>query len=115
MTRSFTSYSNMEYEEIAELRKAFLKINETEGMAGIKRFARNHRKQYRANPKQVYKCNSSIYGNLSAGAEFEKLMHHAHIQVFGLTQTQPEPSMFVKIKVDDNDVVIGSNCNCICR
>ncbi len=55
----------------------------------------------------MYKCNSSIYGNLSAGAEFEKLMHHAHSQVAGLTQTQPEPSMFVKIKVDDNDVVVG--------
>ncbi len=54
----------------------------------------------------MYKCNSSIYGNLSAGAEFEKLMHHAHIQVAGLTQTQPEPSMFVKIKVDDKDVVV---------
>jgi hypothetical protein len=100
-------YSNLEYEEIAELRKKFLKLHETEGLAGIKRFARNHRKQYRANPKQVYKCNSSIYGNLSAGAEFEKLMHHAHIQVCGMTQTQPEPSMFVKIKVDDNDIVIG--------
>ena len=104
---SHEGYSKLEYEEIAELRKAFLKILETEGMAGIKRFARNHRKQYRANPKQVYKCNSSIYGNLSAGAEFEKLMHHAHIQVCGMTQTQPEPSMFVKIKVDENDIVIG--------
>jgi hypothetical protein len=97
----------LEYEEIAELRKTFLRLQEKEGMAGVKRFARNHRKQYRANPKQVYKCNSSIYGNLSADAEFEKLMHHAHIQVAGLTQTQTEPSMFVKIKVDDNDVVVG--------
>ena len=104
---SHEGYSTLEYEEIAELRKTFLKLHEKEGMAGVKRFARNHRKQYRANPKQVYKCNSSIYGNLSAGAEFEKLMHHAHIQVAGMTQTQPEPSMFVKIKVDDNDVVVG--------
>ncbi len=104
---SHEGYSNLEYEGIAELRKTFLRLHEKEGMAGVKRFARNHRKQYRANPKQVYKCNSSIYGNLSAGAEFEKLMHHAHIQVAGLTQTQPEPSMFVKIKVDDNDVVVG--------
>ncbi len=74
---------------------------------GIKKLARNHRKEYRANPKQVYKCNSSIYGNLSTGAEFEKLMHHAHIQVAGMTQTQPEPSLFVKIQNDENDVVIG--------
>ncbi len=105
--RMHEGYSNLEYEEIAELRKTFLKLHETEGIAGIKRFARNHRKRYRANPKQVYKYNSSIYGNLSAGTEFEKLMHHAHIQVCGMTQTQPEPSMFVKIKVDDNDIVIA--------
>jgi hypothetical protein len=29
------------------------------------------------------------------------------MRIFGMTQTQPEPSMFVKIKVDDNDVVVG--------
>ncbi len=34
-------------------------------------------------------------------------MHHAHIQACGMTQTQPEPSMLVKIRVDDNDIVIG--------
>jgi hypothetical protein len=33
---------NLEYEEIAELRKVFLKIKKTEGMDGIKKFARNH-------------------------------------------------------------------------
>jgi hypothetical protein len=39
-------YSNLEYEEIAELRETFLKLHENEGIAGIKRFARNQRKQY---------------------------------------------------------------------
>ncbi len=67
-------YSSLEYEDIGELRKSFLKIFEEQGIDGIKRFVRNHKKQYRANPEKVYKCKASIYGNLSAGAQFEKTM-----------------------------------------
>jgi hypothetical protein len=100
-------YSSLEYEDIGELRKSFLKIFEQQGMEGIKRFARNHKKQYRANPEKVYKCKASIYGNLSAGAEFEKLMTSVHTQTCGMTQTAPEPSMFVKINTDDEDNITG--------
>jgi hypothetical protein len=39
--------------------------------------------------------------------KFEKLMNSVHIQTAGLTRTQPEPSMYVRIKVDKNDEVIG--------
>ncbi len=76
-------------------------------MEGIKRFARYHKKQYRANPEKAYKCKASIYGNLSAGAEFEKLMTSVHVQTVVMTQAAPEPSMYVKIKVDKNDVITG--------
>jgi hypothetical protein len=100
-------YSSLEYEDLGEMRKTFLKIFEEQGMDGIKRFARNHKKQYRANPERVYKCKASIYGNLSAGAEFEKLMTSVHVQTVGMTQTSPEPSMYVKIKVDENDIITG--------
>jgi hypothetical protein len=100
-------YSSLEYEDLGEMRKTFLKIFEEQGMEGIKRFARNHKKQYRANPERVYKCKASIYGNLSAGAEFEKLMTSVHVQTVGMTQTSPEPSMYVKIKVDENDIITG--------
>ena len=100
-------YSSLQYEEIAQLRHSFLKIYRVDGIAGIRKFARNYRKQYRSSPSKVYKCNSSIYGNQSAGMEFEKLMNSVHIQTANMTQTQPEPSMYVKITVDSNDLVIG--------
>jgi hypothetical protein len=100
-------YSNLEYEDIAKLRHSFLKILQTDGMEGVKRFARNYRKQHRANPTKVYKCNSSIYGNQSAGMEFEKLMNSVHIVTAQMTQTQPDPSMYVKTKVDSEDCVTG--------
>jgi hypothetical protein len=104
---SHAEYSSLDYDEIATLRRSFLKIYETEGLKGIKKWASNHKKEYRRNPDKVYKCNSSIYGNQSAGMEFEKLMNSVHIQTEGMTQTQPEPSMYIKLKVDSNDKVIG--------
>ena len=100
-------YSKLEYEEIAKLRHSFLKVFKVEGIQGIKNLARNFKREYRASPTKVYKCNSSIYGNQSAGMEFEKLMNSVHIDTAKMTQTQPEPSMYVRIKVDKNDIVIG--------
>ena len=100
-------YSELEYEEIAVLRDSFLKIMETDGMDGIKKFGSNHKKQYRARPEKVYRCKASIYGNPSAGMEFEKLMNAVHIQTAGLTQTETEPSMYFKINVDNDDTVTG--------
>ena len=55
----------------------------------------------------VYKCNSSIYGAPSAGHEFEMLIHSVHTETCGCTQTQPEPSLYVRIVVDGNDEVVG--------
>jgi hypothetical protein len=46
-------YSWLEYEDIAKLRKSFLKIMQADGIDGIKQFARNYRKQYRAKPTKV--------------------------------------------------------------
>ena len=109
-------YSNLEYEDLGELRKTFLKIFEEQGMEGIKRFARNHKKQYRANPEKVYKCKKAIYRNLSAGAEFEKLMTSVHVQTVGMTQTPPEPSTIVKAKYPDlslPDYVLTHDVNAI--
>ncbi len=34
-------------------------------------------------------------------------MNSVHIVTAKITQTQPEPSMYVRIKVDANDLVIG--------
>jgi hypothetical protein len=72
-------YSRLEYEEIAKLRMSFFKVFKADRIQGIKKLARNFKKEYRSNPTKVYKCNSSIYGNQSAGMEFEKLMNSIHI------------------------------------
>jgi hypothetical protein len=100
-------YSSLEYEEIALLRQQFLDLVQSEGVEGLTKFAREHKKDGRRNPKHVYRCNSSIYGAPSAGHEFEMLMHSVHTKSCGLTQTQPEPSLYCRIVVDDEDVVVG--------
>ena len=104
---SHHGYSDLEYEELAELRKEFVNLVSTDGEAGLKRFAAKHRRDSRTNPKEVYKLNSSIYGNAGAGHEFEMLVQSVHTQTCGCTQTEPEPSMYVRIVVDDEDKVTG--------
>lgn len=104
---SHHGYSELEYEQIAELRRHFLQLVQEEGEDGIRKFAKKHKKESRCNPKEVYKCNKSIYGAPSAGHEFEMLMHSVHTKGCGLTQTQPEPSLYVRIVVDEDDVVVG--------
>ena len=104
---SHHAYSSLEYEELAVLRKEFLELVSKEGVEGLKKFAAKHKRDSRTNPKEVYKCNSSIYGAPSAGHEFELLIHSVHTETCGCTQTQPEPSIYVKIVVDKNDCVVG--------
>ena len=104
---SHHGYSEMEYEELAVLRNEFVNLVKSEGEAGLKRFATKHRRESRTNPKEVYKLNSSIYGNAGAGHEFEMLIQAVHTQTCGCTQTEPEPSIYVRIVVDDEDKVTG--------
>ena len=65
------------------------------------------KRESRVNPKQVLRLISCISGSPEAGLAFEMLMHSMHTETRGLTQTQPEFSMFVRIIVDDKDRVIG--------
>lgn len=104
---SHQDYSSLEYEDIAELRKTFLNIVAEQGEEGLRKFAKEHKRNSRSNPKKVLKCQSSIYGSPGAGHEFEMLMHSVHTKTAGMTQTQPEPSIFVRIRVDKNDEVVG--------
>ena len=104
---SHHDYSSLEYEELAVLRKEFLDLVSKQGVEGLKRFAAKHKRDSRTNPKMVYKCNSSIYGAPSAGHEFEMLIHSVHTETCGCTQTQPEPSIYVRIVVDKADCVVG--------
>ena len=104
---SHHEYSSLEYEELAVLRKEFLELVSKQGVEGLRKFAAKHKRDSRTNPKEVYKCNSSIYGAPSAGHEFEMLIHSVHTDTCGCTQTQPEPSIYVRIVVDKNDRVVG--------
>ena len=104
---SHQMFSGLPYEDLAELRKQLLGVMQKEGMEGVKRFAKKMKRDARVNPKNVLKLNSAIYGGASAGHDFEMLMHSTHIDACGLTQTQPEPSMYVRIVVDMDDKVVG--------
>ena len=104
---SHYGYSDLEYEELGKLRQSFLKMVQDEGVEGLKRFARNQKRETRSNPTHVYKCEKAVYGGPGCGNAFEGLMHSVHTKTAGLTQTQPGPSMYLKIKVDGEDKVVG--------
>jgi hypothetical protein len=104
---SHHEYSSLEYEELGKLRQEFVKLVADKGEAGLKQFAAKHRRDTRNNPTHALRCNSSIYGAPSAGHTFEMLIHGVHTKTCGCTQTQPEPSMFVRIVVDGDDKVVG--------
>jgi hypothetical protein len=83
----------LECEELAVLRKEFLELVSKQGVEGLRKFAAKHKRDSRTNPKEVYKCNSSIYGAPSAGREFEMLVHSVHADTRGCTQTRrPNPN-----------------------
>jgi len=92
---------------LGKLRQEFIDLVQQEGPQGLKKFAAKHRRETRGNPSQVLKCNSSIYGGPGCGHEFEMLIHSVHTKTCGCTQTQPGPSIFVRIVVDQDDEVKG--------
>jgi hypothetical protein len=99
-------YSNLSFEDLAAIRLKLLKLVEKEGEAGLKKFAAAHKRESRINPKTCYKLNSSIYGAPSANHEWEMLFQNAHVNKCGLTLSEVEPSLFVKMKVDESDNVV---------
>jgi hypothetical protein len=100
-------YSSLSYEQLAEVRENLLKLVNKEGEEGLRKFAAAHKKESRSNPKTCYRLNSSIYGAPSANHEWEMLFQHAHVNGCGLTLSEIEPSLFVKIEVDEDDKVVG--------
>jgi hypothetical protein len=75
-------------------------------VAGLKKFAAAHKKESRTNPKVCHRLNSFIHGAPSANYEWEMLFQHAHVNGCGLTLSEVEPSLYVKIEVDEKDEVI---------
>ena len=99
-------YSNLSYEDLAVLRLKLLDLVKRDGEQGLKKFAAAHKRESRVSPKTCYKLNSSIYGAPSANHEWEMLFQDAHVNKCGLTLSEVEPSLFVKLKVDDEDNVV---------
>jgi hypothetical protein len=104
---SHAKYSDLSLEELASIRLNLLKLVEKEGEEGLRKFAAAHKRESRANPKSCYQLNSSIYGAPSANHEFEMLFQNVHINKCGLTLSEVEPSLYVKIQVDEKDEVTG--------
>jgi len=103
---SHGQYSSLSYEDLAVLRLQLLKMVEKEGEQGLKKFAAAHKRESRQNPDTCYKLKSSIYGSPSANYEFEALFHGTHKKECGMTMCEVGPSMFVKIRCDQNDCVV---------
>jgi hypothetical protein len=103
---SHGKYSSLSLEDLAELRLKLLALVEKEGQQGLRKFAAAHKKDSRINPTTCYQLNSSIYGAPSANHEWEMLFQDAHVNKCGLTLSEVEPSLFVKMKVDANDEVV---------
>ena len=98
-------YFDLCYVVLAVFRTTLLKLVQNEGEAGLKKFAARHKRESRSNPTHCLRLNKCVYGNPSAGHEFEMLIRSAHLKGAGMTQTQVEPSIYLKILVDDEDVV----------
>ncbi len=103
---SHGSYSSLSYVDLALLREKLLKMVDKEGIQGLSKFAAMHKKESRNNPKTCYRLNSSIYGAPSANHEWDMLFQSAHVDGCGMTISEVEPSLHVKIETDENDEVV---------
>ena len=104
---SHGQYSALSFEELASLRKKLLDLVKKDGADGLKKFAAAHKRESRTNPKMCYRLNSSIYGAPSANHEWEMLFQHSHVNGCGLTLSEVEPSLYVKVEVNESDEVTG--------
>jgi hypothetical protein len=104
---SHGEYSSLSFEQLASIREKLLDLVQKDGVEGLKKFASIHKKESRSNPKTCYRLNSSIYGAPSANHEWEMLFQHAHVNGCGLTLSEVEPSLYVKIEVNEQDEVSG--------
>ena len=98
---SHHEYSELSFEELAVFREQLLKIVETEGADGLKRFITEQRKANRKNPNNVLELLKSVYGIPSSGNSFAMLMQSTHKDKCGLHQTQTDPSIYIKMVCKD--------------
>ena len=71
----------------------------------LKKFASANKRAPRVNPKKCYTPKTPIYGAPGANHEWGMLFQSAHVKTRGLTLSEVEPSLYVKIVVDDSGCV----------
>ena len=101
-------YNDLSHEELAVFRTELLELVSREGPEGLRKFAAKHKRDSRINPKQCLKIERSVYsvyGNPGAGNSFEMLVRGSHLKGAKMTQSDVEPSIYMRIQVDANDVV----------
>jgi hypothetical protein len=94
---SHHGYSNLDFEKLAELRSQLVKLLLKDGLAGIKKFSGQMRKERRIRPKTVLKLNRSIYGVPDAGQSFAMFMQALHLKKCGMVQSEMDPCLYYKI------------------
>jgi hypothetical protein len=93
---SHHGYSNLDFEKLAELRSQLVKLLLKDGLAGIKKFSGQMRKERRIRPKTVLKLNRSIYGVPDAGQSFAMFMQALHLKKCGMVQSEMDPCLYYK-------------------
>ena len=87
----------MSFEDLAKLRAQLIKLLTKDGLAGVKRFSGQMRKERRIRPKTVLKLNRSIYGVPDAGQSFAMFMQALHLKKCGMIQSEMDPCIYYQI------------------
>lgn len=100
-------YSDLSYEKLAVFRQELRTLIDEEGPEGLKKFAAQQKRESRNQPKTVLSLDSAVYGLPDGGQSFAMLMQALHIKTCGMTQCEVDPSIYVKVKEDNNGRVMS--------
>ena len=106
---SHHAYSELPMGELTVFREQLLKVVETEGPEGLKKFITAQRKEARDKPDEVLELLKSVYGIPSSGHSFSMLMRGTHTDKCGLHQTETDPSIYIKMVCVEGEQDKGSN------
>jgi hypothetical protein len=78
-----------------------MSIIEEKEMNGIKELSRQMKRDRRNRPKTVLKIKKSVYGIPDADQAFSMLLQALHTKKCGFKQSEMDPCIYFKIKVDE--------------
>ena len=104
---SHHGYSDLSYEELATFRERILRMKETDGIEGVKKFSRKRRRETRTSPSTVLQLKTAVYGIPDAGQAFSMFMQGLHIKKAGMVQCEVDPAIYVKVNYSADGKVDG--------